>query len=101
MKIVRVLGDLAHRCASNSIPVMFSIQISKTATGTECVARWLRNASGSPNSATLYPEDSRTRVRDFRTDGSSSTTEIAGARLVIRLNTVLDPRRAIQPLGLR
>ena len=34
MKMARVSGERAQRWASNSIPVMLSIQISRTATGT-------------------------------------------------------------------
>jgi hypothetical protein len=34
MKITRVPGDLAHKCASSSIPVILSIQISRTTSRT-------------------------------------------------------------------
>ena len=78
MKITRVLGDLAHKWASNTIPVILFIQMSKTATGTKCVAKCSRNASGSLNALTLNPEDSSNRVTDFRTDGSSSTRQTTG-----------------------
>src|SRR5215468_8105399 len=78
MKITRVLGDLAHKWASNTIPVILFIQMSKTATGTECVAKCVRNASGSLNALTLNPEDSSKRASDFRTDASSSTRQTIG-----------------------
>src|SRR5512144_2674155 len=52
--------------------------MSTTATGTECVAKCARNASGSLNASTLTPEDSSSRAMDFRTDASSSTTQTIG-----------------------
>jgi len=86
IKITRVLGDLAHRWASNSIPVMFSIQMSKIATGTECAVKCPRNVSGSLNVSTLNPEDSRNLATDLRTDASSSTRQTTGATLDMRLD---------------
>jgi len=38
MKITGVAGNLAHRCASSSIPVILFIEISKTTSRTGFVA---------------------------------------------------------------
>src|ERR1700746_2435561 len=78
MKITRVLGDLAQKWATNTIPVILFIQMSKTVTGAKCVAKCSRNASGSLNALTLNPEDSRKPASDFRTDASSSTRQTIG-----------------------
>src|SRR4051812_10850189 len=75
MKMTRVSGERAQRCASNSMPVMYSIQISSTATGTSWPARCSKKAGGSANACEAKPAESSKRVRDFRTEGSSSTRQ--------------------------
>src|SRR6266849_7379078 len=83
MKMTRVAGDLAHRCANSSIPVIFSIQISRTTSGTEFATTYSRKLSGSLKALTLNPSDLSNRPTDLSTDGSSSTRQTTSAGAIL------------------
>src|SRR5215469_4989508 len=62
--------------------------MSKMASGTEFSAAYSRKLLGSLNVTTPNPADSNNRPTDLRTNGSSSTTQIASRVAVLEPNSI-------------
>src|SRR5213078_2981533 len=87
-KTTSVAGERLRRRVCTSRPFITGMDTSITATGRGCVAAWSRNASGSPNAATVQPTEWRSLVNAFKTDASSSSMETVKAGLSMALSKV-------------